>query len=108
MPHPSGVTDHAVLRFLERVYCLNIEQVRAEICALPGLAAARKMGATSFSSSGVTFRIVDGNVITIIENDSPSAGRIGSANAHGRRVAVRAPSKAESGRLLRRDARRFK
>ena len=109
MSHPSGITDHCVLRFLERFYHLDIEAVRDEIASLPGLTAARKMGATSFSSQGITFRLgPEGVVTTVMGEDTPASGRMASAMAHGRAVAVREPSRKESARLLRRDARRFR
>lgn len=60
-----SVTDHAVLRYIERVMGVDIELVRATIAAIPGLQAAVGAGATSFALNGIQFIIKNGVVATV-------------------------------------------
>ena len=55
-PH---ITDHAVLRYLERAYGLNVETVKAEM--MVGVLPAVKFGATGAIVHGVRLVIVDGH-----------------------------------------------
>ncbi len=60
---PVRVTDHAVLRYMERAMDLNIEIVRdhiASICAGPAA-----VGAVCVRSEGVRFEIVNNAVTTV-------------------------------------------
>ena len=58
------VSDHALLRWLERVWKINLDTVRAEIMT-PEVLAAAKAGATALTQGGVT-RVLDrGRVVTI-------------------------------------------
>lgn len=59
------VTDHAVLRYLERVQGWDIEAVRREIAAIA--APAVRMGACGITRDGWSFRISDGTVITVLD-----------------------------------------
>lgn len=82
------VTDHALVRFLERVMGLDVEAVRAKIAATPGLAQAAAMGARQISIDGFTYSIVDRNTVATIQpGRSPvTAKRGGMANRHGLNV----------------------
>lgn len=60
---PVHVTDHAVLRYLERVIGLNIDVVRdhiAGICAAPAA-----FGVSAVRAEGVRFEITNNTVITV-------------------------------------------
>lgn len=57
------VTDHAVLRYLERVQGQPIEQVREHIRKTCEAAAALK--ATCVRAEGARFEIVDNRVVTV-------------------------------------------
>lgn len=57
------VTDHAVLRYLERAMGLNIEVVREHILAVCGGAAA--FGAVSVRAEGLRFEIRSGAITTV-------------------------------------------
>lgn len=60
---PVRISDHAVLRYMERAMGLNIEIVRqhiASICAGPAA-----MGAVCVRSEGVRFEICNNAVITV-------------------------------------------
>lgn len=60
---PIRVTDHAVLRYLERAMGLNIDIVRQHILAICGGAAA--FGAISVRAEGLRFEIRDGKICTV-------------------------------------------
>jgi hypothetical protein len=71
------ITDHAVLRWLQYQYGIDIEHHREEIASIPGLAEAAKAGARKFSSGGFTIPIVDGGIVpTILPAPSPGASVI--------------------------------
>jgi hypothetical protein len=60
---PLYVTDHAVLRYLERHHGFNMELIRdhiAGICAAPAA-----FGAVCVRAEGVRFEIANGNVVTV-------------------------------------------
>lgn len=62
---PTQITDHAVLRFLERAYGLDTDSVREEMSH--GLAAAVDFGAPTIICHGVRLVIVDGRrVVTAL------------------------------------------
>lgn len=63
------VTDHAVLRWLERVQGVDIEGVRREIgqMADKGIVA----GACGVISHGMVLRIADGVVVTVAPQHEP-------------------------------------
>ncbi len=59
------VTDHAVLRYLERVEGMDIERVRREIGARVDRAA--DMGACGVIIDGVNYKIDGGVVATVLK-----------------------------------------
>jgi hypothetical protein len=60
------VTDHAVLRWLERVYGVDIEAVRQQMMT-PGLAAAPAIGCdTIVMSNGARLKLTGDVVSTVI------------------------------------------
>lgn len=61
---PVRVTDHAVLRYLERVMELNIEMVREHIAAICQTPAA--CGASAVRAEGVKFEIANMAVTTVV------------------------------------------
>lgn len=60
------VSDHAVLRYLERVCGVDIEGIRRGLLT-PEVKAAMRLKATSVTIQGVTFRLKDSSVVTVIE-----------------------------------------
>ncbi len=73
--NPIRVSDHAVLRYLERVVGLNIDMVRkhiADTCAGPAA-----IGAVCVRSEGFRFEIANGiensTVTTVRPDTGPSA-----------------------------------
>jgi hypothetical protein len=93
------VSDHALLRYLERAYNLDVEKLRAEIYALPGLAAAAAAGARSFSRDGLTFRLSEsGNIITVQPHGSPGGARREAGRLkYGVSARMRQPERARRG-----------
>lgn len=67
------VTDHAVLRYLERVYGVDVAGLRARIER--ATAEGRRMGADAVNSDGVSYRLREGRVTTIWGIHSPLSKR---------------------------------
>ncbi|MFD1342904.1 hypothetical protein [Litorisediminicola beolgyonensis] len=67
------VTDHAVVRYLERVAGLDIAAIRCEI----GRRAEQAIehGAAGAISGGFVHRIVDGSVVTVTPHNQPKIGQ---------------------------------
>lgn len=59
------VTDHAVLRYLERVHGLDVDFFRGVIAAQ--VAEGVRYGATAVHVDGVKFVLVGASVVTVIE-----------------------------------------
>ena len=60
---PVRVTDHAIVRYLERAMGLNIDLVREHILTICGGAAA--FGAVSVRAEGLRFEINRGKIVTV-------------------------------------------
>jgi len=69
--HP--ITDHAVLRFLERVYGVDIEAIRRGIGRR--VDEAVEQGASGVHHCGFRYVIDNGTVITIHETCRPDRGK---------------------------------
>lgn len=69
----TRVSDHAVLRYLERVKGVNIEKLRRDI----GHKAERAidMGANGAVSDGFVYRIEGGVVVTVLRQNRPKRGK---------------------------------
>ena len=61
----KAVTDHALIRWIERVNGFNMDQFRQAIVD-QGLYAALKSGATCYTRDGVEYVIKDGRIVTVI------------------------------------------
>lgn len=61
---PISVSDHALVRYLERVLDIDMERLRAEI----GIACARHQGAPCVKAGGARFMIRNGVVVTVIDD----------------------------------------
>ena len=64
-PEPR-VSDHALLRYVERVIGVDTEALRAEILT-DGVRAALKSGATGVTINGVKFIAKDGVIVTTLD-----------------------------------------
>lgn len=59
-----GVSDHAVLRYIERVFGFDLQDVRNQILT-PDRVAAIKAGANQITANGVKFVIRNKTVVTV-------------------------------------------
>jgi len=66
---PAGfeprVSDHAVLRYIERTKGYDVEAVRREILT-PEVCAALRAGASAYTVNGVSFKAHNGTLTTVI------------------------------------------
>lgn len=60
---PVRISDHCVLRYLERAMGLNVELVRAHILSI--CAAPVSFGAVCVRSDGLRFEIASNTVVTV-------------------------------------------
>ena len=80
------VSDHAVLRYMERAMGLNVEIVREHIASLCGPAAAA--GAVCVRTEGVRFEInAVNNVVTTVAPDRLNPGN--TTRARNQRIIER-------------------
>jgi len=63
----NKVTDHAILRYIERCYGLDVEKIKREILEYPGLMQALEAGVTSYRVNGINFKCANGKIITTIK-----------------------------------------
>jgi len=62
------VSEHALLRYLERVYKLDLLKIEAEIASSDLLSKVSKLGNGTYSSGeGYSAKVVDGVVVTILD-----------------------------------------
>ena len=75
------VTDHAVLRYLERVEGVDIEAIRREI----GRRADRAIGigASGVVCEGFVYRIIGGRVVSVMRQHRPERGQCQRSRADG-------------------------
>lgn len=86
MKKPSvHVTDHAVIRYLERVMGLDVEALRREI-GRKAQVALEHPGATGVVVEGFAYRLVEGRVVTIAPRCQPDrhTGHTGRKGGRGR------------------------
>jgi hypothetical protein len=94
-----SISDHALLRWLERVKEFDLKTFRDEIWATPGLKEAAALGAVSFAHGGLVFRLDAGRLITIQPGDSPrGADTEARRNKHGRTVKLKGAGFNQTGR----------
>lgn len=67
----NTVTDHAVLRWLERFGYVDVEKVRKQIHS--ETKEALNSGATKLKINGIEYRMRDGKVVTLIAHRKPLA-----------------------------------
>lgn len=60
------ITDHCIIRYLERVYNFDFEKIKKEIIETKGLEDAILIGASKFKKDNKTFVIENGKIVTII------------------------------------------
>jgi hypothetical protein len=65
MTDTSHITDHAVLRYLERAHGLDVEYFRAHIAGL--CAAGVREGASAVAVENIKFVLVEGRVVSCVK-----------------------------------------
>lgn len=70
------VTDHALLRYLERARGIDVELIREHVALL--CAPSANAGAKSYRVEGVTYVFKKGHVVTVIGEDMRTARRCGA------------------------------
>lgn len=103
-PRKITVTDHGLLRYIERAYGVDLEKVRDEIA--DKVKAAVGVGAASLSQQGLTF-ILDYTsgvawVKTVVPNQSAAAARLRAKITKGVTPRRHADSKSEYHKRVRR------
>ena len=78
---PIRVTDHAVLRYMERAMGLNVEIVREHILSVCADAAA--FGAVCVRAEGLRFEIIENRIVTVAP-DGVQPSRISQARTRKR------------------------
>lgn len=69
IPHP--ISDHALLRYMERVQGIDVEDLKDDLLRrYPTLKAALKSGATSITVDGISFVMKNGTVTSVIEGST--------------------------------------
>jgi hypothetical protein len=61
------VSDHAVLRYIERKHDIDVEAIRAHI--RDAVASGVRLGASGVIAEGVKFVLVDENVVTCLKKN---------------------------------------
>lgn len=64
-PAIPSITDHAVVRYLERVKGIDVEAVRSEIAEIVGRGV--QLGAQSVLLDGMRYRLEGNYVVTVVE-----------------------------------------
>lgn len=78
---PPHVTDHVLLRYVERILEIDIEKIRARIIA--DVTPAIKVGASRFSKGGMTYVIKENRVVTVSADGSPQVATAAARAAKG-------------------------
>lgn len=63
MVKPVRITDHTLIRYLERVKGVDVEALRRKIALTVG--RGNDLGASAVRVGGFTYRIEEGHVVTI-------------------------------------------
>jgi hypothetical protein len=78
------ITDHALLRYVERVFGIDVDAVRREILT-DGVARCIELGASTITVNGIQFRVKDRSIVTVIGGDQKTHRKKSKAHQRGRR-----------------------
>ena len=78
------ISDHALVRYIERVKGFDVEKIRKEIEEL--VAPTLGTNATAISANGFTFVIKGGYVTTVVPGSTPAGAKRKSAEFRGNKV----------------------
>jgi hypothetical protein len=88
--NPVRISDHAVLRYMERAMGLNVEIVRQHITTICAGPAA--IGAVCVRAEGVRFEIVNNTVLTV----APDHGKLSDLTRDRNQRAIQRSSQIEA------------
>jgi hypothetical protein len=80
-PEPR-ISDHALMRYIERVYGLDIEAIRTEVMS-DSIVAALKTGASAVTVKGVKMLVKDGVIVTVVTDEMRNAGKAKRLRPYG-------------------------
>jgi predicted nuclease with TOPRIM domain len=78
------ITDHALLRYVERVFGIDVDAVRWEILT-DSVARCIELGASTITVKGIQFRVKDRSIVTVIGSDQKAHWKKSRAHHRGRR-----------------------
>ena len=65
------LSEHALIRYLQRVYKLDLEKIEQEIITPELINSVAEFGNGTYTSDGAySVKVVDGVIVTILDNDS--------------------------------------
>ena len=78
------ITDHALLRYVERVFKIDVDALRRQILT-DGVAKGIEHGASTITVNGAQFRVKDRSIVTVIGSDQKNHRKRSKAHHRGRR-----------------------
>jgi hypothetical protein len=78
------ITDHALLRYVERVYKIDVDALRRQILT-DGVTKGIEHGASTITVNGIQFRVKDRSIVTVIGSDQKTHRKKSKAHDRGRR-----------------------
>ncbi len=62
------VSEHAIIRYLQRVYALDLEKITQEIVPPTLSKEIKELGSGTYKCEGFAIKVVDGVVVTVLDN----------------------------------------
>jgi hypothetical protein len=78
------ITDHALLRYVERVFGIDVDALRRQILT-DGVTKGIEHGASTITVNGIQFRVKDRSIVTVIGGDQKTYRKKSKAYHDGRR-----------------------
>jgi hypothetical protein len=78
------ITDHALLRYVERVFKIDVDALRRQILT-DGVAKGIENGASTITVNGIQFRVKDRSIVTVIGGDQKMHQKKSKAHHRGQR-----------------------
>jgi hypothetical protein len=78
------ITDHALLRYVERVFKIDVDALRQQILT-DGVTKGIEHGASTITVNGIQFRVKDRSIMTVIGGDQKIHQKKSKAHHRGRR-----------------------
>ncbi|MDD2358308.1 MAG: hypothetical protein PHX13_10400 [Thiovulaceae bacterium] len=88
------VSEHATLRYLERVYKLDLEKLHREIVPASLKKQISSLGNGTYTSEGFRIRVVDNMVVTVLESEEIYSHKKSPLKKRGKKQIVKKASEA--------------